>query len=257
MVKCLECNKEFGTITNTHLKSAHGMTIGEYLVRHPGTELMSEESKQLVSEAQLGNQNLLGYRHSKQAKQAISEAALGNQNLLGYKHTEEAKKAIRKTMLDFYASEEGYAVRVIMSKAAQGNQSALGHNHTEESKQAISKSLKEMWKDPEFAQRMVQAQSRKPNYPELRLQYVLDKHFPGEWKYVGDGAFWIEGKNPDFMNINGKKQVIEVFGEYWHSEDEVEPRIAHFREYGFDCIIFWEYDVYSEEEVVKRVRNKR
>ena len=110
---------------------------------------------------------------------------------------------------------------------------------------------------------MSEAQHLKPNERELQLQFVLDKHFPGEWKYVGDYQFGLGGAYPDFMNVNGKKQVVEVFGYYWHSPSyfpnrmSEEELIAHYKGYGFDCLVFWEYDVYNEEEVVRRVKEMR
>ena len=33
-----------------------------------------------------------------------------------------------------------------------------------------------------------------------------------------------------------------------------EERIAHFKKYGFDCLIFWEYDAWvNEEMIVQRI----
>ena len=55
-------------------------------------------------------------------------------------------------------------------------------------------------------------------------------------KYVGDGKVWFEGKNhffnPDFISEKNK-QIIEIFGEYWHSSEEDkkidEERIKTYR----------------------------
>ena len=54
----------------------------------------------------------------------------------------------------------------------------------------------------------------KPNKCELFLQELLNCWYPSEWKYVGDLSFLIDGKNPDFVNINGKKKLIEFYGDY-------------------------------------------
>ena len=47
--------------------------------------------------------------------------------------------------------------------------------------------------------------------------------------------------NPDFININGEKKVIELFGEHWHDTEEKgqENRINKFKQFGFDCIVIW------------------
>jgi len=61
---------------------------------------------------------------------------------------------------------------------------------------------------------MVRRQPESPTSPELCLGGLLDKHFPGEWRYTGNGDTLIGGKSPDFLNVNGQKAVIELFGDY-------------------------------------------
>ena len=70
----------------------------------------------------------------------------------------------------------------------------------------------------------------------------LDKHFPDEWKYNGCRNYnvVINGKIPDFINVNSKKAVIEVLGLYWHKKEEVEKLKSHYSKYGFSCVIIWE-----------------
>ena len=119
--------------------------------------------------------------------------------------------------------------------------------------------IKESWKDPEVARRRLVRLS--PNDSELQLQNVLDKHFPKEWKYVGNGQMWVDGRNPDFTNVNGKKQVIELFGIYWHDpilfpkRPTEEELVAHYGRFGFDCIVIWEYDIYDELNITNLVRD--
>lgn len=119
----------------------------------------------------------------------------------------------------------------------------LGHSVLEETRQKISLTLSELWKDEDFAKKMAEAYGRKPTKLEVHFTELLDELYPGEWKYVGDGEIWIGGKNPDFINIRGKKQVIEVFGDYWHRGEDPQERINHFRKYGFDCIVIWESEL--------------
>jgi len=71
----------------------------------------------------------------------------------------------------------------------------------------------------------------KKKYKVISNKHLLFKHnisiaqykenFPNEWKYAGDGSLIIRGKCPDFVNVNGRKLIIEVFGDYWHSEERV------------------------------------
>jgi predicted nucleic acid-binding Zn ribbon protein len=45
---------------------------------------------------------------------------------------------------------------------------------------------------------------------EIKTQRVIDKYnLP--YKFVGNGKFFIEKKNPDFVNTNGQKIAVEVF----------------------------------------------
>jgi len=113
--------------------------------------------------------------------------------------------------------------------------------------------------DEERAKRIrniMQSNAMRPSEPELLLQKYLDAHFPNEWVYNGDCSKGIVfgTKIPDFFNVNSKKVVLEVFGVHWHQEDEVEPLKAHYRKFGFKCIIIWEQDCYSPESLDKILR---
>ena len=135
-----------------------------------------------------------------------------------------------------------------------------------------SKKNKKHWSDPIFKEEMLRKQREgaqiKPNKSERILDSILQKYFPNEWKFVGDGYTWIGGKNPDFLNINGKKQLIEHLGCYWHhcpihfsnlikgdEEEDRQDRIDHFKKYGFDTLVVWEHELKDEEQVVERVRS--
>lgn len=95
----------------------------------------------------------------------------------------------------------------------------------------------------------------KPNKPERKLIGILDRHFPNQWKYVGNWAMTIDGVNPDFVNIDGKRQIIEVYGEWWHREDNPQDRIDRFCKYGYATIVFWQKELKDEEAVVSRIAN--
>lgn len=92
-------------------------------------------------------------------------------------------------------------------------------------------------KNPEILKKMLVID--RPNYRELQLLKILDNLYPNEWKYVGDGSFIINGKNPDFINCNGKKLIIELFGERWHDKSEEESRKEAFKPYGYNTLIIW------------------
>lgn len=73
--------------------------------------------------------------------------------------------------------------------------------------------------------------------------------FPGEYKFVGDGAFTIGNLNPDFVNINGQKKAIEFFGEPYHDPKKAIVRVRYesteegrkkiFNDFGFQLMVVW------------------
>ena len=276
---CLLCDEEFDMITPSHLKYVHDITLDSYRKMFPGAELVSKETRQQMSESREGHvvteetRRLISEREmgkvvSERTRQKLTDAGIGNKRALGHRLSAKVKQQISRNETGKIITEEA---RRQTSKALLGHEvgevtrqqiamTLMGHGMSEVTRQKKSESMKERWKDEDFACYMSQAWNRKPNERELQLLSVLDRHFPNEWKYTGDGSlpeYWIEGRNPDFMSVNGKKQVIEVFGYYWHlyqpNRPSEEELIAHYKEYGFDCLVFWEYDVYDEEEVVKRV----
>jgi very-short-patch-repair endonuclease len=102
--------------------------------------------------------------------------------------------------------------------------------------------------------------NRRPNKPETQLQQVLDAEYPHQWKYTGDGKLIIGGYNPDFANCNGRKLLIELFGDYWHTKkadkwsDTELGRVMAFNSLGFRCLVIWEHELGDPEEVVLKIR---
>jgi G:T-mismatch repair DNA endonuclease (very short patch repair protein) len=100
---------------------------------------------------------------------------------------------------------------------------------------------------------------RKPTKPEKMMMKIIRRNrLP--FKYVGDGSFLIGEKpklKPDFIHRRNRKIVIEVLGDYWHSEDEFEMKKKLYQEYGYRCIGVWENELKNldEEEIVERIRS--
>ena len=95
--------------------------------------------------------------------------------------------------------------------------------------------------------------------PELKFIDICIKYnLP--FKYTGNGDVWISNKNPDF--INGKKEVVEIFGKYWHEPLErvgipysrtYNGTIEHYKKYGFKCKIIWDDELENENLVLKKL----
>ena len=93
---------------------------------------------------------------------------------------------------------------------------------------------------------------KRPTKPE-KLFIQMIKKYSLLFRYVGDGALWIGGMNPDFVHLHENK-VVEIFGEYWHRDEDPQERINAFAKYGWNCMVIWEYELKKEEsEVLRKV----
>lgn len=155
-----------------------------------------------------------------------------------------------KTYEEIYGPEKGEEMRLKHS----GNGNGMYNKHlSEKSRKLLSEKHKKLWENPEHAK--IHIGFGKPNKLEIKLDKILQDNFPGEWKYVGNGEVIIGRKNPDFININGKKQVIELYGTYWHKNHVPQDRIDHFKKHGFDCIILWDRELKDINYIVERIKH--
>jgi len=82
---------------------------------------------------------------------------------------------------------------------------------------------------------------------------ILESLYPGEWKFVGDGQVIIDGKCPDFINVNGQKKIIELYGERWHRDDDPQDRINVFKPFGYDTLVIWVRELQNSRKVRKMI----
>lgn len=139
-----------------------------------------------------------------------------------------------------------------------------GRKRSESLKKRISETSISKWQDPAYVIKVMQSRQVRPTKPENKLRVILEAHFP-DFKYNGDGSLGItlNGMIPDFFNVNGKKEVIEVFGDYWHSEKAPSctwrrtelGRVMAYNSLGYRCLIFWEHELKSltEEQIISKL----
>lgn len=118
-----------------------------------------------------------------------------------------------------------------------------------EAREKTSKATKRLWKETAFPRKALQSLHKHPNLTEKRLQLILEALFPNEYKYVGGGDVVIDGLNPDFINANGQKKIIELFGIYWHLPDEIPLRAARFAKYGYSMHVVWDTELGNIEDL--------
>lgn len=130
----------------------------------------------------------------------------------------------------------------------------LNRNRGAETKQKISKALKAKWADPAYARMMLQAQKVKPNKAESQLFSVVESIMPGEFALnVRAEIMVLGGRIPDIVNINGRKAVIELYGDYWRKGDDPQERIRHFSQFGWRTLVIWERELKNKTKLKNRL----
>ena len=191
---------------------------------------------------------MLGKKHSRETLAKLSQSHQGPRLWrMGFTHTKEARKRMSESHRGVPLSEEcrkniGLAHRGKPHPKAKGRISPMkGRHQTENARKVLSEKAKRWWSNPDNAKKCLVFNS--PNRQEKRLQGILDLMYPGEWRFVGDGQVIIGGKCPDFINVNGQKKIIELYGERWHQEDEPPKRVAAFKPFGYETLVIWVKDL--------------
>jgi hypothetical protein len=243
------------------------------------------------------NYGMKGKHHTNQSLQKMRNAKLGKKN------TEESKKKIKESMQEYYKNNpdarENQRIKHLGKKQSKETLekkriARIGFKMPESAKLKLSilhkgipismearrknsiahtgskhdnTKIKKRWEDPIFATRMRKAFNKglklRPNKEEIYIDAILQLNFPKEWKYVGDGKLWIEGKNPDFTNINGQKIVIEYNGfrgktkngiNFGHTPEKDKAKSEHYAKYGLATINLYPEDIKSEIELINKIK---
>jgi very-short-patch-repair endonuclease len=98
------------------------------------------------------------------------------------------------------------------------------------------------------------------NKAEAELAAILRELFKDRFEFVGN--YPTVGKwKPDFID-NKNKLIIELFGDYWHSEKKqnlpeeqhIQERVDLFESYGYRTLIIWEKELVNWNNVKKRIK---
>lgn len=270
----------------------------------------SEETKDKIRKSKLGQPGtFIGRHHNEETKAKIRQARLGKPSwnkgrskseetkiklreaVKGRHHTEEAKAKMRGLPAWNKGKQHSAETREKIANKAQErmqspearrkiSESHKGKSISIETKGKISATIKRLWKDPNFAQKVIrgrkeqwqrlgyrervtkaiaEAMNKSPNKPEKHLIRILKREgLP--FKYTGDGSFLLCGYIPDFVQCNGKKQIIEVFGDYWHNNEKISwhetelGRIMAYNQFGYETLVIWEHELEDEEWVVQKLK---
>jgi len=169
----------------------------------------------------------IGIAHKGKAVSETTRKKLSEANL-GKTHLEETKQKISDAM-----------------------KKIPGRPHTEETKKKISERKRTEWAEGVFDKAFINYSSY-----EVRLAPVVSKlGFEASFekrRYISKNGS--KSKIPDFYNEK-TKEVIEIFGEYWHRDrilpngkkhETPEEVINWYKEAGWSCTVVWAKEEFDE-----------
>jgi len=181
--------------------------------------------------------------------------------------TQEARDNMSKSAPKEHPWSRGIPRSQVTRNRISSSNKGKGHPHTDEFKKSVGLASKKRWSNPEYAKRVSAKvlevnETVRPNNPENRLLDILKGLPKSGLSYVGDGSFWVGGKNPDFVNID-KKQIIEVLGCYWHGcprhfphkqkKQKLISRIELFKRFGYSTLCIWECELNDSTKVMQKI----
>jgi len=132
------------------------------------------------------------------------------------------------------------------------NNPFYGMHHSPETLERMHQVGVNCWLDADYVSKQMRSRGSSPNQKELWLEGFI-KGLSLPYSYVGDGQFILGGKCPDYLNTNGQKKLIELFGDYWHRNDNPQNRIDYFAQYGFQTLVIWEHCLQDEEILAQKL----
>ena len=238
-----------------------------------GTKLTKEQRKNISNSIKLHwknnyELNMRGIRKTAEkrrgkswGKQSKYQKKIASKTHKGKNVSKETKEKMRKSRLK-------YVLLHPEKERERGQKCGALLRGRKLSKGVVAK-MKDKWKDKNYRNKRLKQmlRFRSPNHLEDALLLIINRNkLP--YKFVGNGKLMIDGFNPDFVNINNNKILIEVFGDYWHNRPDWHERdirrLKSFKKNGYSTIIFWEHEIYkrrgvgpklSEPEIVSMIQS--
>lgn len=106
-------------------------------------------------------------------------------------------------------------------------------------------------------ERAVRARHARVKASPNKLELLFDALTPDNVVFVGNRKFWVKTelgpKNPDFIirPFTETRKVIEVFGDYWHRDDNVDALKTAYMKAGVSCLVVWESEIRKSPNTVQ------
>lgn len=229
-MKCEICGKIFRQITTTHLKK-HNITVYEYKIMFPNSLIMEEDISNFLSnkcKEQNKNENF-GFKYNHKVNQGKipwnKGISIGHNKALKKRIvSDDTRLKISKAKKKWYKEHPGFNAgeKNAMFGKKLSEKHVMALLGAKQTNNRINKIEKEAYR--------------------TLIQYGF--------RYVGDRSLWLRFKDgthkcPDFIN-NDMKIIVEVYGDYWHKNDNPEGIINKYKEIGWKCYVFWEHEIMKE-----------
>ena len=219
---------------------------------------MSDKSRQRWSDPAYRHKTLeVLDKHRKEAAESTKRRWLNSE------FRQDRIKAISKDMLRLWA-DPSRKTKMSASMKARWTDPVY--------KNRLMLARERLWSNAEFRERTLKLLSRawhrRPTRPELKLDNLLRRLCPGEFKYNGNSVgIVLGGYIPDFVNINGKKKIIDLFGCYWHcckdcGQNDREGtrrfdrnRTVSLLKIGWEHLVVWEHELANIDSVGSKIEN--
>lgn len=124
--------------------------------------------------------------------------------------------------------------------------------NTPQHRAKMSEIVRGLWKNPEYAKKVLRR--RIPSGEEFEFTRLsLDNDL--KYAYVGNEVLVIDGKNPDFVNLDEHHKIIEIWGDYYKRGRNPQQLIDFYYMRGYQCLIIWASELKHDSlKVIDEVR---
>lgn len=253
-VKCEICGKYYGVISPTHLRKAHGIeTISEYKSMYPGCKIVSDVVSKKLADNARSNENI-GFKKGHVHKIHVSwnrgltvddpRVKSYVDKMIGRKMSEEQKKKISDSRTKRIKYVNCQNCGDLKSKTISKLCRPCSHRNRilKFGNPMCGRKLSDYHKS-----RLLESKKNQINKINKIEKVVLDIFEKFDLIYVGDRSKWVtfkngRHKNPDFIFAD-LKICIEVFGDYWHKDENPDDLISLYKEIGWSCLVIWEREI--------------